>query len=279
MIDNITLEYVCDRAAELPCAPDLVPKLMRAIDDPNANDSDLAALIARDAGTAASVLRLANSASLRRTKSESINDAILRIGRGEVYKIVSNGLVRQWLSTPASADGWDPTETYNHSCAVAIAAEILAKDIGIDQQIAYTAGLLHAIGKLGMAHSCGQHFAMLRKLQSESSKSWRELESDVFGFDHTEVGAALLRQWLFHPSLVQVVEFYPRPRDAWASKELVLVVHAAKNIVLSLGLDINDGFQYDLDAELLSEAGYTQEYIDEVVPRIERALKKANLTD
>ena len=166
-----------------------------------------------------------------------------------------------------------------HIIAVAIAAEILARDTGGDPKVAYTAGLLHAIGKLGMAHSCGQHFGLVRKLQSESpGKSWRELEATVFGFDHTQVGAALLRAWLFHPSLVQVVEFYPRPRDAWASKELVLVVHAAKNIVLSLGLDINDGFQYDLDAELLTEAGYTQDRLDRVVSRIDEALQKAKLS-
>ena len=278
MIENITLEYVCERAAKLPCAPDLVPKLMMVLDDPNASDGALAELIAQDAGTAAAVFRLANSAAVGRTKSETLNSALLRVGRVEVYKIVSAGLFHQWLSSVPSSASWNPEEIYAHSRAVAVAAELMAGDlVGFDPKVAYTGGLLHTIGKLGMAHSCAEHFGLVQEKKAQSSKSWREIEQEVFGFDHTQVGAALLRSWNFHPSLVQVVEFYPRPRDAWASKELVLLVHAAKNIVLSLGLDINDGFQFDLDAQLLSEAGYTQEYIDHVVPRIEKALKKAKI--
>jgi len=66
---------------------------------------------------------------------------------------------------------------------------------------------------------------------------------------------------------------------AGAAKDLVLTVHAAKNIVISLGLDINDGFHYDLDAEYLVESGFTQEYVDSVVPRIGAALVTAGIVD
>ncbi|MEI6034824.1 MAG: HDOD domain-containing protein [Verrucomicrobiae bacterium] len=279
MIETISLEFVCDKAADMPCAPDLIPGLLALMNNPDSSSTELSKLLARDAGTTAAVLRMANSSFYLRLKCESLDDAILRIGRIEVYKIVSNCLVRKWFSAQSNIVGLDPHALYAHACAVAIAAEIIAKDFGRDPKVAYTAGLLHDIGKLGMAHACGQHFSLVHQLQEVSPKSIREIESVVFGFDHTEVGAALLRRWLFHPSLVQVVEFYPRPRMAGAAKDLVLTVHAAKNIVISLGLDINDGFHYDLDAEYLVESGFTQEYVDSVVPRIGAALVTAGIVD
>ncbi len=271
MIANLSLEYVCEKTASLPCAPDLLPRIITLMDNPDVISSALVSLISRDPGTTAAILRLANSAYFRRSQCTSLDEAFLRLGSSEIYRLVAGGLVGRWMSAPVEGYGWEPGDLCTHSFTVAIAAGILAGERGgMDPKEAYTAGLLHDIGKLGMAHACGQHFGMVRKLQEESNRSWRLLEREVFGFDHTEVASALLRKWNFPRSLVQVVEYYPRPRSVVGeNRPLVLLIHASKNLAINLGFGVGeDGFQNELDEDLLSEEGYTPEFFNALLPLI-----------
>jgi putative nucleotidyltransferase with HDIG domain len=271
MIASLSLESVCDKAASLPCAPDLVPKIIVLLDKPDASLSALSDLIARDPGTSAAVLRLANSAYFGRAKCNSLDEAFLRLGNDEISRLVIGGIVGRWVSAPVEGYGWEPGDLCTHSFTVASAADVIARERGkVNPKTAYTAGLLHDIGKLGMAHACGQHFDLVRKRQETSDLSWRELEREVFGFDHTQVGAALLRRWNFPTCLVNVVEFYPRPRAVTGpDRPLVLLVHAAKHLAINIGLGVGeDGFRNELDAPLLLEDGYTAEFFDSLLPVI-----------
>jgi putative nucleotidyltransferase with HDIG domain len=271
MIESLSLKSVCDKAATLPCAPDLVPKILPLLENPDVSNSVLSDLITRDPGTSAAVLRLANSVYFGRGKCGSLDEAFLRLGTQEISRLLVGGIVGRWASAPVEGYGWEPGDLCTHSFTVAIAADAIARERGeACQKEAYTAGLLHDIGKLGMAHACGQHFDLVRKRQEVSDLSWRELEREVFGFDHTEVGAALLRRWNFPLSLVQVVEFYPRPQCVTGpDRSLVLLVHAAKNLALNIGQGVGeDGFSNELDATLLLEEGYTADFFTSLLPVI-----------
>lgn len=271
MIESLSLKSVCDKAASLPCAPDLVPMILPLLENPDASNSVLSDLISRDPGTSAAVLRLANSVYFGRGKCGSLDEAFLRLGTQEISRLLVGGIVGRWASAPVEGYGWEPGDLCTHSFTVAIAADVIARERGeACQKEAYTAGLLHDIGKLGMAHACGQHFDLVRKRQEISDLSWRELEREVFGFDHTEVGAALLRRWNFPLSLVQVVEFYPRPQSVTGpDRSLVLLVHAAKNLAINIGQGVGeDGFSNELDATLLLEEGYTADFFTSLLPVI-----------
>jgi putative nucleotidyltransferase with HDIG domain len=277
MIETLSLKSVCDKAASLPCAPDLVPKILPLLENPDVSNSVLSNLISRDPGTSAAVLRLANSVYFGRGKCASLDEAFLRLGTREISRLLVGGIVGRWASAPVEGYGWEPGDLCTHSFTVAIAADAIARERGeACQKEAYTAGLLHDIGKLGMAHACGQHFDLVRKRQEESDLSWRELEREVFGFDHTEVGAALLRRWNFPLSLVQVVEFYPRPQCVTGpDRSLVLLVHAAKNLAINIGQGVGeDGFSNELDAPLLLEEGYTADFFTSLLPVIITEMEK-----
>lgn len=280
MIEGITLESVCEETRKLPCAPDLLPKILDAVRKTNAPVSLLADLVAKDPGTSAAVLRLANSAFFSRNKCESLHEAFLRLGQAEVLKLVSGGILGRWLSADVEGYGWQPGDLCTHSFTVALAAEQLARrgGAGVTPDTAYTAGLLHDIGKLGMAYACGKHFDRVRQLQEHHPEmSWRLLEREVFSFDHTEVGAMVLSKWNYPTSLVQVVRFYPRPSAVPdpGGQALVTTVHAAKNLATSLGFGVGeDGFRNEIDEEALSKFGYTPELCESVIPTVVEELQK-----
>lgn len=275
---NLTLESVCAKAANLPCAPDLVPRILDLLKDADAPAMSLVELISRDPSTSAAILRLANSAYFGRVKCESLAEAFLRLGNREIVKVVSGGLVGKWLSMKVNGYGWEPGDLCTHSFVVAIVAERVAEQVGgMKPEIAYTAGLLHDIGKLGMAYACGEYFGYVRKLQEESpEKPWRELEREVFGFDFTEVGATLLRRWNYPESLISVARFYPVPRAAAEPlRPLVVLVHAAKCLAVNIGCGVGEeGFSGELDEGLLREYGFSPEALNALVPGIVEEVEK-----
>ncbi|HVU32218.1 MAG TPA: HDOD domain-containing protein [Opitutaceae bacterium] len=269
---TVSLSEVVDRARSLPAAPWLLPKLMTLLADPDAAADQVEELIRMDSGLASGTLRLANSAYFNgAAPCESLTEAIVRLGFREVYRLATTTIAGGWLNKQVDGYGWEPGDLYRHSLTVAVAADLLAKQTQlVNAETAYTAGLLHDVGKLALAYACGGQFDRIRRVQYERENPWREAEHEVLGFDHTDVAGELLVTWKFPPSLVQVVRFYPQPRRADDEhRPLVTHVHAAKHIALCLGTGVGEeGFQSEIDEHALHEAGITPEITEALLPAV-----------
>lgn len=269
---TITLAEVLKRAAALPAAPWLLPKLMEHLADPDAAADQVEALIKMDTGLASGTLRLANSAYFNNSMPcDTLSDAIVRLGFREIYRLATTKVASAWLSNEVHGYGWEPGDLYRHSLTVAVAADLLAKHTGgVEGEIAYTAGLLHDVGKLALAFVCAEKFDEVRHYQLQEQCAWRAAERQIFGFDHTDVAAELLQQWKFPANLVAVAHYYPRPSAAAPDHQaLVAHVHAAKHIALCIGTGVGeDGFSSELEADSLRVQGITPELTESLMPAV-----------
>ena len=268
----VPLPQLVEKARCLPCAPWLLPKLMEQLAAPDTTADQIEALIKLDSGLATETLRLANSAYFSGAMPcDSFTDAIVRLGFREMYRLATTKIASRWLNNPTQGYGWEPGDLYRHSLTVAVGADLLAKKLGqVSPEIAYTAGLLHDVGKLALAYVCSASFEEIRQFQAERKCPWREAESALLGYDHTEVAGALLRAWSFPANLIEVVSFYPRPRLASAEhRALVTCVHAAKHLALCLGTGVGeDGFTTELDESILAEQGIGPELLESLLPAV-----------
>jgi HD-like signal output (HDOD) protein len=268
-----TIDHVCEQAQRLPCSPALMPRLVRVLEDVNSSSQDIEAIIMLDTALAGSTLRLANSAyyAAGGLRAESLHDAIIRLGSREIYRLAALSLAGRWLSQPVAGFNWEPGDFCRRSIATAVAAEYLAtKSHRADPPTAYTAGLIHEIGKLAIAFSCAEHFPAIRGVCEQQHCSWSRAEREILGYDHPQVGAEMLRRWNFPPSLVGVVEFQP-PGAAMPADVLPLAVHvhAGKFLAASLGAGVaEDGFLFDFNSELLVEWGFTPELLEAAMPDV-----------
>jgi HD-like signal output (HDOD) protein len=189
-----SLADVLARAGALPSVPALLPRLMAQLADPEVAADHIESLIRVDAGLATGTLRLANSAYFRSaTPCETLTDAVVRLGFREIYRLATTKIASGWLNTAADGYGWEPGDLYRHSLTVAIAADLLARHTGtVEPEIAYTAGLLHDVGKLAIAFTCSQCFDRIRSYQTAEHCAWRAAERQILGFDHTDVSQRLL---------------------------------------------------------------------------------------
>lgn len=271
-MSGLPFQMVCEMARNLPCSPWLLPQLLKLLDSPDANSKDVEQLIVKDPGLAAATLKMANSAYFRGSeKCETLNDAILRLGFRDLYKVASGTIASRWLSASVEGYGWEPGDLCKHSLCVAVSAEVLSREAeGIEPELAYSAGLLHDVGKLALAYACSDQFEAIRLYQEQTHCSWREAENDLLGYDHCGIGGSLLQGWDYPTSLVQVALYYPRPREAGPeSLPLVVHIHAAKHLSLQLGMGVGEeGFKTELDEECLIEFGYTEEMFEHALPEV-----------
>ncbi len=266
-----TLETVCGRAARLPTAPSLMPRLINVLNDVDSNAEDIERIIQIDPALASTTLRLANSAYFGAGQPvDSVREAVMKLGLKEIYQLASMALVNRWESgSGRNAYGSEPGDFCRHAVCTALAAEILAEKTGYaEPQMAYTAGLVCDIGKFAVAYSCHEYFPMIRAHQEEKGCSWMTAEKDILGYDHAEAGASLLRSWHFPEVLVNAAGFVNHPADAPVdARQLLALLHAAKLLATSFGPGVaDDGFLFELNERFLIESGFTPALIEEALP-------------
>jgi HD-like signal output (HDOD) protein len=264
---------VCEKATRLPCSPALLPRLISVLEREDASIDELESVIRVDTVLASSTLRLANSAYFAAGNSqvENLSEAIMRLGQREVYRLAALSLAGRWMTQKVDGYRWEAGDFCRQSLMVAVGGEYLAEKSGrVDPKTAYTAGLVHEVGKLAVAYSCGEYFQAIRELQTGTSCTWLAAEKQVLGFNHAEVGAELLKRWKFPPSLVAVGTFNPPTAEAPGDMLPLLVhVHAAKYIAVTIGVGVaEDGFLYELNAPLLMEWGFTPSVLEAAIPEV-----------
>ncbi len=120
----------------------------------------------------------------------------------------------------------DLDDLWKHSLATAYGAAFLVKSIGLGEMRdrAFTAGLLHDIGKLVLDQNLAEGGMEV------GASITMETERQCTGFDHAEAGAALLESWDVPEQVVEAVKWHHSPLDANENKRMALAVSAANKI-------------------------------------------------
>jgi len=226
-----------DRIESLSPAPQILPQLLDALNEPDNDLGRVVELIAVDPAFTAKLLETCNSAFFGgSTPVSDVRGAVNRLGFKAVYQVIAAVSAAQFLR-PAQPSGLDVGELWTHSVTVAIAAQFLAEDIGIESGLLYTAGLLHDMGKVVLDEAYGADYAGLLAEGAPFGRRLAELEKARFGVDHAEAGGRLLERWKFSTPLVASLRFHHNPSAAGDAARLAAVVDLADILAHSLKSD------------------------------------------
>lgn len=201
------VEKVFGRPAQLPSLGDVVVELSKLTEDEDAGARRLAIALGKDQAMSAKLLRLANSASYgSRGKVDTIDRAIGLVGLRDFRVFV---LASGALSATAKAPGLDLVRHLQHSNLTARFAVKLAELTNQRMESAYVAGLLHTIG-IPLMHIVDGQVAVeiAREAEGRSYLDRIQIERELLGSDHAEIGAELLRRWRMPDSLVRLIGSY-----------------------------------------------------------------------
>lgn len=151
-------------------------------------------LVGSDAAFSVEVLRLANSAMLGlRYEVVSILHAVSVLGTHRLRGLVLTVGLRDFLRSTRHDELI--RRCWRHNLATALACEWLAKAFRQDQAAAYTAGLLHDVGRLALLTMHPGRYLHVLQLHKKTGNDLVQCEREVLGQDHREVGALLAREW------------------------------------------------------------------------------------
>lgn len=206
------LDTIVETVGKLPPTPQILPKLQTLLRDENSGMQDIVQLLKVDAPMTAQVVRLSNSAFFGAGQpSQSLEEAIHRLGFNEVYKVVSMAATNRILGGEQKTYKMAKGELLALSTACAVLMAELASEARRDVDAAYTVGLLHPIGKVVI-----NEYFLQRDIEVYSEDEPLDLlmEKRTLGFDHAEAGAALLRKWKFPDEVTIPIECQYRPLEA-----------------------------------------------------------------
>lgn len=218
---------------EPPPFPAIAAALLRMVAKERVTLGEIAEVIASDAPLLAELLRVANSAFVgARGEISSIEQAALILGLKKVAGIGTSVALRSSLGAL-----WK-TETVRHcwlhNLASALTAEGMARTLDLAPDEAYSAGLLHDIGRFALLFKHQGTYLHLLQGGPVGEDDFRAKEREEFGVDHAEAGRALLVTLGLPPVLVYAAASHhdvPTP----ATPESTVFTHVACRIATSIG--------------------------------------------
>ncbi len=214
---------------------------------------DIVKVVASDPMLAGQLLKIANSATYaRRTAVDSIATAVSYLGDKLVVGIALGAscacIYESELKGYESSEG----DLWLHSLRTAIASKEFAKFTSkkVDPNVAYTAGLLHDIGKAVLSAYLAEKLDEVREVFASSEpKDFLEVEKKLVGVDHCEIGAILAKHWNLPDTIKSVVRYHHHPHEAPAEyKPLCFTIHLADTVAMMAGNGTGvDTLHYSLD--------------------------------
>lgn len=194
LVSHPAIRELFGKIGKLPPVPSVYSRLTRRLNDPSASVFELGRIVAEDPALAAQVLKIANSAYFSHGNPVTqITAAAARLGTRLLRSLVLTAEVYNRL--PISPFMVERIERLQrHSSLVARIASSLEPGVAWKDD-AFTAGLLHDVGKLLMS---SQEPHLHEQIVVEAERSGRcehEVELEKLGAHHGTLGACLLGMW------------------------------------------------------------------------------------
>lgn len=182
-------------------------KVLEMLVDPAIEVADLESVLQGDVTLVSSVLKLANSAFYGfRRQVISLRHALVLLGKGEVQGLVFSKVMLQAFEVSEGRQKEIMVQTWEHFLECALAAESIAEQCGAESSVCFLGGMLHDIGKLILIQKFLEEIEGMGHYQQIVEEDGLKIEKEIFGCGHNDLGAQLLRRWMFPPQLIEMVQ-------------------------------------------------------------------------
>ncbi|MBU0769781.1 MAG: HDOD domain-containing protein [Proteobacteria bacterium] len=276
---NIILKKL-DRIEDLPTLPAVAMEVNKMLLDYDTTIDKLSDIIEKDQAMVSKILKLVNSAFFGlRGKISNISHAIVVLGFNTIRNAVVSISIIDAFSVKEGLDGFDITDFWKHSLAVAVTSKYLAEKTGIHPaDDCFVAGLLHDMGKIVLLQHFKDLFQKVWQAVKENNLSFYEAEKREIPVDHARIGGHLARKWQLPTALVDAIQYHHAVRPNADDQHLLIIIHAADIIVNAYTEDSKDnlelsGIHPDVLTIMGSQFDTLSDWYPDVLLEIESACK------
>jgi putative nucleotidyltransferase with HDIG domain len=231
-----------DRIEDLPTLPMLAMEVNKMLLDYDTTINKLSDTIKKDQAMVSKILKLVNSAFFGlRGKISNIPHAIVVLGFNTIRNAVVSITIIDAFSAKEGLEGFNITDIWNHSLAVAVTSKYLAEKTGIHSaDDCFVAGLLHDMGKIVLLHQFRDLFQKVWLAVKGNNLSFYEAEKSQIEIDHALIGGYLARKWQLPMALVDAIRYHHDVKPCLNGQHLLLIIHTANLIVNTYMADPKD---------------------------------------
>lgn len=234
-------KQLVDGSVRLVSLPEVCIRINEMLDDPNVTVAGLGSVIIQDTSLTARLLKMVNSSFYGyESKVETVSRAVTVIGLRELRGLViAASAIEMFSDVPE--DSLNKVRFWRHSLYCGVIARLLAEQCNVlHSERLFVAGLLHDIGKLIIAQRLP---ALAKEILDEVQLNQcpeLEIEKEVLGFTHADVGRELMVAWNMPESLINSVSYHHAPQVAENGVMETCLVHIANCLTdeAELGLDM-----------------------------------------
>ncbi|MBF0431601.1 MAG: HDOD domain-containing protein [Fibrobacteria bacterium] len=270
------IKKITDAVLSLPVLPTVTAKLLELVDNPKTSANALSNLVSKDQVLTAKILKIANSAFYGFSREiPTVQRAVVVLGFNSLREISLSMSVFNAFKGDLNNKYFNVSEFWRHSIAVGLGARLLALNVSYENvAVAFTAGLLHDLGKMVLNQYLPYDFLKIQDKVFEEGMSLKEAEIEVLGVEHSRVGAWLAGRWKLPDRLVEAILYHHDPLESEGECPICLLVHIADYLAFKCHLG---------SSGRKSHPGLSEEFLDiienrfglteEVLSRLETELK------
>jgi len=255
------MEKIVSDIKQLSPLPQVVFRVQELLANPDSSAKEIAKEIETDQAIAAKVLRIANSAYYGMGgKISSVQHASVVLGYKTLGEIVTIAGAEGTLEGKLPGYGYDTRDLWEHSLAVAFGSKLIAQSTQPElASEAYTAGLIHDIGKIILDSYIVDQKELVDEYIEKEEKTFLDAEDHFFGFNHAEIAYEICKKWNFPESINAAIRYHHGPSGSDGHR-LAYILHMADYLAKVSGTGYEeDDYLYELETGTIDFLGISHD--------------------
>src|SRR3712207_5336027 len=229
----INVHEAVKKVTTIATLPEVTAKIIATVEDPRSSAQALHKIVSHDPALVTRILKVVNSAFYGLPgQIGSIERAIVLLGLNAIKNIAVAASLGQMFRGAKLCDGFTAKDLWTHCIAVGVTARELAKQMKLPvADEAFLAGMIHDVGLLISLQTAPEQLRQVCETAKDSDRTFVDIEREVRGMDHQQLGACLSEHWRFPKNCQLVAGHHHKPSALGdGNRMLVTLVYVADTI-------------------------------------------------
>ena len=240
LMDEKKLSELIGSLRNLPVLPRAYEELIGELGEPEPSIRNVSEIVQRDVAMCAKILHITNSAFFGlRCEVTDLTQAVSYLGLNTLKSLVLAHHAFSCDSASKLPEGISLEALSNHGIAVGACCRAIAgsRDRGVCPQEAFTAGILHDVGKIVLAANLPEEYERILESTGEVWCGWLQAGREVLGTTQAEVVAYLLGIWGLPDLVVEAVAYHHSVSECDSEHALLPLILGFANALAKVGGD------------------------------------------
>jgi putative nucleotidyltransferase with HDIG domain len=209
------------------------------------------------------------------TPVNSIEEAVFYLGVRQIRQLTMVTPIIEDFQRLSKQCSFPWRDFWQHCIGTAILTREVSSAVqSLSDECDYVAGLVHDVGKIVMAWSFPEHFAEIHRQAAQGTTDLIELENQILGLDHAELGALYLERHRLPDLLIKSARYHHQPEKAEGCEVIVASVQIADLLMRNARIGCSGNFVEVTRDHCLRASGWKVLFPDQDA---EQAIARASL--